>query len=115
MNRLASPLLAAAFLAASTGMALAANAPAASQPPASSTAAPAPQAMHHKPMAARAGQSNAVGDRMTAALNLLEAKGYGGFSDFKRNGKDFTASVSQNGQHFTVTVDPDSGQITRQG
>jgi hypothetical protein len=85
------------------------------QPPAASTAAPAPHARHHQPMAARSTPSNALGDRMTAALNLLEAKGYGGFSDFKQNGKDFAATVNQNGQHFTVTVDPDSGQVTRQG
>ena len=106
MIRLASPLLTAAVLAASAGMAFAANAPAAAQPPA---------AAHHTPMVARPAQSNAVGDRMTAALNLLEAKGYGGFSDFKPSGKDFAATANENGRHFTVTVDPDSGQVTRQG
>jgi hypothetical protein len=111
MTRLASPLLAAAVLAASAGMAFAANAPAAAQPPAAATASPAPHVGDH----ARPTQSKAAGDRMTAALNLLEAKGYGGFSDFKPSGKDFAATVNENGQHFTVTVDPDSGQVTRQG
>ncbi|HUC67122.1 MAG TPA: hypothetical protein VMA53_16905 [Stellaceae bacterium] len=102
MSRLASPLLAAAVLAASAGMAFAANAPAAAQPPAA--------AHHPRPI-----ESRAFGDRMTAALNLLEAKGYGAFSDFKQNGNDFAATVTENGQHFAVTVDPDSGQVTRQG
>jgi hypothetical protein len=111
MIRLASPLLAAAFLAGSAGLALAANAPAAAQPPAAT--APGPHA--DKKHMARPIESKAQGDRMTAALNLLEAKGYGGFTGFKQSGKDFAATVNQNGQHFTVTVDPDSGQVTRQG
>jgi Peptidase propeptide and YPEB domain len=53
--------------------------------------------------------------RTTQALNLLEAKGYGSFSNFKQDGADFEATVKQNGQSFTVTVNPDTGQITRQG
>jgi hypothetical protein len=53
-------------------------------------------------------------ERMTHALNLLEAQGYGGFTNFAPDGKDFSASVSRNGQGFTVVVDPDSDQITRQ-
>jgi hypothetical protein len=101
MIRLASPLLAAAVLAASAGMAFAANAQAAAPPP----------APHH----VRPTQSRAAGDRMTAALNLLEAKGDGAFTDFKQSGKDFVATVTENGQHVRVTVDPDSGQVTRQG
>lgn len=59
--------------------------------------------------------SDHVARRMTDALNLLEAKGYGAFSDFRPDGKDYTASVSQDGRRFTVLVDPDSGQVTRQG
>jgi hypothetical protein len=53
--------------------------------------------------------------RMTSALNLLEAKGYGSFNNFKRDGKDFTATVMKNGQSQTLRIDPDSGQITNQG
>lgn len=53
--------------------------------------------------------------RMTQALNLLEAQGYGAFSNFKQSGTDFEATVNQNGQSFKVLINPDSGQITRQG
>jgi len=54
-------------------------------------------------------------NRMTSALNLLEAKGYGSFNDFKRDGKDFTATVMKNGQNQTVRIDPDTGSVTNQG
>jgi hypothetical protein len=53
--------------------------------------------------------------RMTHALNLLEAQGYGSFSNFAQDGKNFSATVNKNGQRFGVVVDPDSDQITRQG
>lgn len=53
MNRLAFPLLAGAFLAASAGLALAAV----------------------QPMQATPAAGGSAGGRMTAALNLLEAKG----------------------------------------
>lgn len=85
MNRLASTVLAGAFLAASTGLALAAT----------------------------GGAGDAA--RMTQALNLLESQGYGSFRDFKAAGANFAATVSQNGQNFTVLINPDSGQISRQG
>ena len=52
---------------------------------------------------------------MTHALNLLEAKGYGDFRDFKQDGTNFAATVTQNGQSFGVVIDPDNNQITRQG
>ena len=61
------------------------------------------------------GGQMSTGHRMTKALNLLEAKGYGSFNNFKRDGKDFTASVMKNGQSQTLRIDPDSGQITNQG
>ena len=49
----------------------------------------------------------------TTALNLLEAQGYHGFTDFQRAGQNFTATVTQNGKTFQVTVDPRTRQITR--
>jgi hypothetical protein len=58
---------------------------------------------------------DSVANRMTAALNILEAKGYGDFRAFQPDGKDYSAAVAQDGQHFTVLVDPDNGQVTRQG
>lgn len=102
MNRLAPALLIPAFLAASGSMALAAT-PAALSHPSSS-----PAAVRHD----KAGPAEA---RMTQALNMLEANGYGDFSDFKPAGTNFTAMVTRNNQHFAVTVDPDTNQITRQG
>jgi uncharacterized cupredoxin-like copper-binding protein len=94
MNRLIPALLVPAFLAASGGAALAATA---------QTAA----VRHDKAAPAEA--------RMTRALNLLEANGYGDFSDFKPEGKNFAATVTRGDQHFTVTIDPDAGNISRQG
>lgn len=84
MNRLASAVLAGVFCAATGGVAVAVGAPA------------------------------ATAERMTHALNLLEAQGYGSFSNFAPDGKNFTATVNENGQRFTVLVDPDSDQVTRQ-
>lgn len=107
MIRLASAALAGAFFAASGSIALAANDDAASLPP------PA-----HPSLAAataRLDRNAPSVERMTQALNLLEAKGYGDFRDFTADGKDFTASVNDNGRHVTVLVDPDAGTITPQG
>lgn len=52
--------------------------------------------------------------RMTSALNLLEAKGYASFSNFKRDGANFSATVTKNGHNETVIVNPDSGTIMAQ-
>lgn len=58
---------------------------------------------------------DSVAKRMTAALNILEAQGYGDFTGFRPDGQDYAATVSQNGHRFTVLIDPDSGHVTRQG
>ncbi len=50
--------------------------------------------------------------RITKALNLLEAKGYGSFRNFKADGRDFTATVMKNGHKMTVRIDPGSNQVT---
>ncbi len=55
------------------------------------------------------------GDRMTAALNLLEAKGDASFTNFAASGNGFSAIVSQNGRSFRVSIDPDRGQVTPLG
>jgi hypothetical protein len=107
MNRLASILLAGAFLAGGAGMASAAGAPA----PATPAAAP----MTHATAPQAAPRGTSLGNRMTQALNLLEAKGYADFSNFKQDGNNFAATVKQNGESFGVVIDPESGQITRQG
>lgn len=66
------------------------------------------------PAFAASASGTPIGNRMTNALNLLEAHGYGSFSDFKANGNDFTATVNKNGRDVTVQIDPGSGQITTQ-
>jgi hypothetical protein len=82
-------------------------------------AAPAPMlpAMKQRAQfaATRHGRDMASERRMTEALNLLEAKGYGAFQDFRPDGKDFAAAVTQGDRHFTVRIDPDTGQIIQQG
>ncbi len=60
-------------------------------------------------------RARAEGDRMTTALNLLEAKGYASFTGFKADGDHYTAAVMQNGRSFTVSINPDNGQVTQQG
>ena len=53
--------------------------------------------------------------RETRALNLIEAKGFGDFRDFHADGKNFQAQVTSASKSFNVVVDPDTGQVTRQG
>ena len=103
-----------ALTAVSLSIALAA--PALAAPTASTAAAPAPAAQQQHRHAKAAMTTNSPEAReMTAALNALEADGYGDFSNFKANGSTFTATVTQNGKQFTVQVDPTTGQVTRQG
>ena len=64
---------------------------------------------------AKAQNINAREDRETKALNLLEAKGYTYFSNFKPDGRDYSATVAKNGHNMTVLVDPAKGQVTAQG
>ena len=54
----------------------------------------------------------AVGRQATKALNLLEAKGYGDFQNFRSHGTDFTATVKQDNRTLTLLIDPDSRTIT---
>jgi hypothetical protein len=113
MNRLASAALASAFFAATGGIAVAANAPAggASAAPAN---APAPSSGSTASAATTAPGTRSEA-RMTHALNLLEAKGYGDFHNFKPDGKDFAATVTRAGKQTTVKVDPDTDQVTVEG
>jgi hypothetical protein len=59
--------------------------------------------------------SNPQAVRATEALNLLEAKGYGQFSDFKAAGHDFTADVTKDGRTMHVLIKPDAHQIEQVG
>lgn len=67
---------------------------------------------HHHHMA-KALRTNAP-NRETQALNLLEAKGFGSFTNFRPAGKDYTATVTRDGHAMNVRVDPLSGVITTQ-
>ncbi len=96
MNRMISAGVTGAFLLASAGIALAANMP-------SGTVANASD------------RNGAEARRMTHSLNLLEAQGYGDFSNFRQDGKNFAATVTRNGRQFTVVVDPDANRVTSQG
>jgi hypothetical protein len=62
----------------------------------------------------RASPASPEARRETHALNLIEAKGYGEFTNFHADGKNFTASVMSAGKRYTVTVNPDTGQVARQ-
>ena len=71
---------------------------------------------------------NATGDapearRVTHALNILEAQGFAAglddksvraFRDFREQGKNVVATLSENGHAPRVTVDPDTGQAMQQ-
>jgi hypothetical protein len=52
-------------------------------------------------------------DRETSALNVLEAKGYGGnYTGFRRDGSNYSAMVTHNGKQQKVIIDPDAGTVT---
>lgn len=99
MKRIAFTL---AAVALSAGAAVAAPA---TQPAATSA---------HKTPGETALRNDATARRETKALNLIEAKGYGSFTNFKADGKDYTATVMRNGHAMTVRVNPDNGQVTTQ-
>jgi hypothetical protein len=74
--------------------------------PASSQVAAAPAA----PMTMKG--DNADASRATDALNLLEARGYADFSNFTADGNNFRATVYDNGQPATVSINPFTGDVT---
>jgi hypothetical protein len=51
------------------------------------------------------------GRRATQALNLLEARGYGGFTDFHAVGHDFAANVMRNGGTVHLLVNPGTDRV----
>jgi hypothetical protein len=103
MTRLAVALVP---LLALSGVAFAQGAPAPTPQPAAG--------QHLANMNAPRGYLNdRAGDRATTALNLLSAKGYGVFTHFHADGRMYQATVSQGGNQFQVTVNPDSGTVSR--
>ena len=122
MNRLASVALASAIFAATGGIAVAATAPTgAASPahPATATAASAGSTASGAtvPPGTPGREDSRREARMTHALNLLEAKGYADFHDFKPDGKNFDATVTRADKHkqMSVKIDPDNDQVTVQG
>jgi hypothetical protein len=111
MNRMATVILALGMAAGPAGVVLAAGPAAPSSTSVNATPSHSAPVM---PIARHEG-TDLQGDRMTRALNLLEANGYGDFSNFQQSGNDFTARVTRNGKPFTLLVNPDTNQITRQG
>jgi hypothetical protein len=51
------------------------------------------------------------GLRATRALNLLERRGDGQFSNFSASGDDFTADVTKDGRTTAVLIRPDQQQV----
>jgi hypothetical protein len=123
MTRLSLTAISLVFLAA-PAFAATAQSPASNQSNQQTTATPASQqtpVMHARQhhwthmMAQNGDQAqNINANRETRALNVLEAH-YGQFSDFRADGNQYSAKVSQNGQPVAVTINPASGQVTRQG
>jgi hypothetical protein len=54
----------------------------------------------------------AKGTPFTQALNLLERHGYASFTNFREEGGQFGADVTENGRTYHVIINPDSNQIT---
>jgi hypothetical protein len=55
------------------------------------------------------------GLRATRALNLLENRSDGQFSNFRADGADFAADVTKNGKVMAVLIKPDQRQIQTVG
>jgi hypothetical protein len=81
------------------------------------TAPDAGAAMQHRVAAHHEARSPNTPEarRITRALNLIEAKGYGDFENFHAAGRDYDATVTRDGKPVTLTVDPDSGRVTLKG
>jgi hypothetical protein len=50
--------------------------------------------------------------RETKALNWLEATGNRDFSDVRRDGRNYRATVTNDGTQQAVIVDPDNGRVS---
>lgn len=112
MNRFASLSLAAALALGTGGAALIASANSAAA--ATSPDMGARPSMSNRQMSNTGGSTYGThhqGTRDTAALNALEAQGYGDFSNFHPVGSQFQAKVSRNGKQMTVAVNPDTRQV----
>ena len=85
---------------------------AASTPQTDPTAGPPAKAMkagHHRKIAHGL---DARERRETKALNWLEATGNRDFSDVRRDGRNYRATVTNDGTQQVVIVDPDNGRVS---
>jgi hypothetical protein len=73
--------------------------------------APAPASNPAAEHAAAATGDTPEARNATAALNLLEARGYANFSNFTGDGNAFHATVVNNGQPIEVSINPNTGEI----
>ncbi len=81
-------------------------------PTAGPIAGPPPPAMKAGHRWKMAHGLNARERRETKALNWLEATGNRDFSDVQRDGRNYRATVTNDGTQQIVIVNPDTGQIT---
>ena len=114
----ALPFAVAAGLAVAAGPAFAQNLgdPVLGTPPhALGSPAPAsasnPVAVNHAGSMKGYDPDNAEARDATAALNLLEARGYAAFSNFAAEGNGFRATVVNGGQTSQVSIDPRTGRV----
>ncbi len=100
------------LIALYAGAALAQQGAGAPIPPpdaAAGTPAKAVKVKHHRKLAHGL---DARERRETKALNWLEATGNRDFSDVRRDGRNYRATVTNDGTQQVVIVDPDSGRIS---
>jgi hypothetical protein len=76
------------------------------------TAGPAAKAMKAEHRRKTAHGLDARERRETKALNWLEATGNRDFGDVRRDGRNYRATVTNDGTRQVVIVDPDNGRIS---
>ena len=106
MKRLRIVSLSTAFALVVAGSALAAAPSSNPQAAASAATGDSPAAIRQRVNRLINGES-----RETDALNLLDAKGYPDFTNFRRDGRNFEATVTRDGKSETVWVDPDTKSV----
>jgi hypothetical protein len=74
-----------------------------------------PSRQHENQSPYRAASVDPIGDRMTAALNLLGSDGYTGIETLTPQGQQFLATAKMNGRDVSVLVDPQTHQVTNRG
>lgn len=63
----------------------------------------------------RSGRGDPEGDRAVTALNTLMAAGYESYSDFRAEGRNFSAYATRDGKGSRVIIDPESRSVMPNG